>query len=138
VIVGCRVTFRPACIIPTANKIELLFIYSRAKIKRAKGIHHINWEGCSVNSVISFVYGRIPVKKQTKFADRDKGEKGVVELMDFIIARCRDRGVRKLERYSNTKLENALHLYRKYGFSEIPLPAHCVYDRTNVRMQLVL
>ncbi len=93
---------------------------------------------CNVNSAISLVYGRIPVNKQTKFADRDKGEKGVVELMDFIIARCRDRGVRKMERYSNTKLENALHLYRKYGFSEIPLPAHCVYDRTNVRMQLVL
>ncbi|MDA8605571.1 GNAT family N-acetyltransferase [Flavobacteriales bacterium] len=60
------------------------------------------------------------------------------QLMDFIIARCRDRGVRKLELYSNTKLENALHLYRKYGFSEIPLPADCVYDRANVRMQLVL
>jgi len=73
-----------------------------------------------------------------KFADRDIGGRGVVELMDFIIARCRDRGVRKLERYSNTKLENALHLYRKYGFSEIPLPADCVYDRANVRMQLVL
>ena len=31
------------------------------------------------------------------------------QLMDYVIARCRDRGVRTLELYSNTKLENALH-----------------------------
>ena len=48
VIVGCLVTVRPACIIPMANKIELLCIYSRAKIKRAKGIHHINWEDAAL------------------------------------------------------------------------------------------
>ncbi len=44
------------------------------------------------------------------------------QLMDYVIARCRARGVRTLELYSNTKLENALHLYRKYGFLEIPMP----------------
>jgi hypothetical protein len=45
VIVGCLVTVRPACIIPMANKIELLCIYSRAKVKPANGIYHINWKG---------------------------------------------------------------------------------------------
>ena len=60
------------------------------------------------------------------------------QLMDYIIARCRARGVDTLELYSNTKLENALHLYRKYGFVEIPLPTDCVYDRANIRMQLAL
>lgn len=60
------------------------------------------------------------------------------QLMDYIIARCRVRAVRTLELYSNTKLDNALHLYRKYGFVEIPLPTDCVYDRANIRMQLAL
>jgi ribosomal protein S18 acetylase RimI-like enzyme len=60
------------------------------------------------------------------------------QLMDYIIARCRARGVRTLELYSNTRLDNALHLYRKYGFVEIPLPTDCVYDRANIRMQLAL
>ena len=60
------------------------------------------------------------------------------QLMDYTIARCRARGVSLLELYSNTKLKSALHLYRKFGFSEIPMPADCVYDRANVRMQLVL
>tara|TARA_B100000497_G_C7524611_1_gene318583 strand:+ start:210 stop:689 length:480 start_codon:yes stop_codon:yes gene_type:complete len=60
------------------------------------------------------------------------------QLMDYTIARCRARGVSLLELYSNTKLKSALHLYRKYGFSEIPLPADCVYDRANIRMQLIL
>ena len=58
--------------------------------------------------------------------------------MDYIIARCRARGVRTLELYSNTRLDNALHLYRKYGFVEITLPTDCVYDSDNIRMQLAL
>jgi ribosomal protein S18 acetylase RimI-like enzyme len=43
-----------------------------------------------------------------------------------------------LELYSNTRLQSALHLYRKYGFVEIPLPEDCVYDRANIRMELSL
>ena len=60
------------------------------------------------------------------------------QLMDYILRRCKARGVHTLELYSNTKLESALHLYRKCGFVEIPLPEDCVYDRANIRMELSL
>ena len=60
------------------------------------------------------------------------------QLMVFILKRCQSLDVQTLELYSNTKLENALHLYRKFGFVEIPLPEDCVYERDNIRMELLL
>ena len=60
------------------------------------------------------------------------------QLMDYVLQRCQARDFNALELYSHTKLESALHLYRKYGFVEIPVPKNCVYDRANIRMELIL
>lgn len=38
--------------------------------------------------------------------------------------------------YSNTLLENAIHIYRKYGFVEIPVEPDCPYVRSNIKMEL--
>lgn len=40
--------------------------------------------------------------------------------------------------YSNTKLENAIHLYKKFGFKEIPIEKNGPYSRGNIKMQLNL
>ncbi|APU69338.1 GNAT family N-acetyltransferase [Christiangramia flava] len=40
--------------------------------------------------------------------------------------------------YSNTKLENAIHLYRKFGFIEIPMEQNGPYSRGNIKMRLNL
>jgi len=40
-----------------------------------------------------------------------------------------------LSLYSNTTLESAIHLYRKYGFEEVPLPADVHYKRANIKME---
>jgi len=37
--------------------------------------------------------------------------------------------------YSNTKLENAIYLYRKFGFQEIELEPGSPYKRSNIKMQ---
>lgn len=37
--------------------------------------------------------------------------------------------------YSNTKLENAIYLYRKFGFTEIELEPDSPYKRSNIKMQ---
>ena len=43
-------------------------------------------------------------------------------------------GIAKLILYSNTKQKSAIHLYEKYGFTEIPLePGH--YGRANIKME---
>jgi N-acetylglutamate synthase-like GNAT family acetyltransferase len=43
-------------------------------------------------------------------------------------------GAHKLVLYSNTRLLPALHLYRKYGFAEVPLGTS-VYKRSDIKME---
>ena len=59
-------------------------------------------------------------------------------LMYFMMSECKAQGVRVVELYSHTKLESALHIYRKFGFTDVALSEDCVYDRANVRMRLSL
>ncbi|MDC8004844.1 GNAT family N-acetyltransferase [Aureisphaera galaxeae] len=37
--------------------------------------------------------------------------------------------------YSNTVLENAIHIYRKYGFVEVPVEPDSPYVRSNIKME---
>ena len=65
--------------------------------------------------------------------------KGIGHLMmNRVMDVCRLRNVQTLELYSHTSLASAIHLYHKFGFKAIPMPADCVYDRANTRMQLEL
>ena len=65
--------------------------------------------------------------------------KGIGHLMmNRVMDVCRLRNVQTLELYSHTSLASAIHLYHKFGFKTIPMPADCVYDRANTRMQLEL
>ena len=41
--------------------------------------------------------------------------------MEFLIQFAKNKKWSKLILYSNTKLKNSIHLYKKYGFKEIPL-----------------
>ena len=60
------------------------------------------------------------------------------QLMIHLISLCQKRGLNTIELYSHTSLESAIHLYRKFGFREIPMPPDCVYDRANIRMELTI
>ncbi|MUP46162.1 N-acetyltransferase [Gramella sp. BOM4] len=44
----------------------------------------------------------------------------------------------KLIIYSNRKLENAIYLYKKFGFTEIPIEENNPYSRGDIKMQLKL
>jgi len=44
----------------------------------------------------------------------------------------------KLILYSNTLLENAIYIYKKWGFVEVPLEKDVHYDRANIKMELLL
>ncbi len=46
-------------------------------------------------------------------------------------------GAKKIILYFNTKLEAAIHLYKKFGFTEIPL-LNTQYIRSNILMQSML
>jgi N-acetylglutamate synthase-like GNAT family acetyltransferase len=60
------------------------------------------------------------------------------EILKFVLAKCRSNGVKELELYSNLKLKNAIHLYHKFGFVEIPLSKDSPYDRADIRMKVHL
>lgn len=38
--------------------------------------------------------------------------------------------------YSNTKLENAIYIYKKHGFIEIPVENNSPYKRSDIKMEL--
>ncbi len=47
------------------------------------------------------------------------------------------KGIKKLILYSNTRLANAIRLYRKYGFVEIPLQSG-LYERADIKMEKII
>ncbi len=58
--------------------------------------------------------------------------------MEFLIGFAKNKNWSKLILYSNTKLKNSIHLYKKYGFKEIPLEKNLIYSRGNIKMELIL
>jgi len=59
-------------------------------------------------------------------------------LMQYCIDFSRKNQFKSLILYSNTKLENAIYIYRKYGFVEIPVEENSPYKRSNIKMELIL
>ena len=55
-------------------------------------------------------------------------------LLEAAIAKAIEMGLTRLMLYSNTKLEPAIHLYKKYGFKEVPLDS-TGYKRSNIKME---
>lgn len=67
-----------------------------------------------------------------------RGKKIGHKLLKHALEFARNQHWDKLIIYSNRKLENAIHLYKKYGFSEIPIGENNPYRRGDIKMQLNL
>lgn len=64
--------------------------------------------------------------------------KGIgVALMEHCLQYVKQNKIQKLVLYSNTKLETAIAIYRKYGFKEIDFDI-TYYKRANIKMELEL
>ena len=76
----------------------------------------------------------------TKMAVKPKfrGRKIGHQLMQHTINYAQEKQWDQLIIYSNRKLENAIHLYEKYGFREIPIEENNPYSRGDIKMQLKL
>lgn len=59
-------------------------------------------------------------------------------LMEHTINFAKERNWEKLIIYSNRKLENAVYIYKKYGFIEIPIEENNPYSRGDIKMKLNL
>jgi predicted GNAT family N-acyltransferase len=58
------------------------------------------------------------------------------KLMQHCIDFSKAQQYNSLMLYSNTKLENAIYIYRKYGFVELPVEVGSPYKRANIKMIL--
>lgn len=57
------------------------------------------------------------------------------QLMAHCIGLAEDSSWNKIILYSSVKLTNALHIYRKFGFVEIPLEKESPYQRSSIKME---
>lgn len=67
-----------------------------------------------------------------------RGEKIGQYLMEYCINYAKvNMGLPKLILYSSRRLENAIYIYRKFGFIEIPVEPNSPYKRCDIKMELV-
>ncbi|WP_276166567.1 GNAT family N-acetyltransferase [Zobellia alginiliquefaciens] len=94
-----------------------------------------NIEGCfallPVNNT-TFELGKMAVSSE--FQGLKIGQK----MLSFAIEFAKDKSLETLILYSSTKLDNALHIYKKFGFKEVPIEKHVEYARSDIKMQLTL
>ncbi|MBT2160732.1 GNAT family N-acetyltransferase [Zobellia barbeyronii] len=80
----------------------------------------------------TFELGKMAVS--TEFQGLKIGQK----LLSFAIEFAKEKSWETLILYSSTKLDNALHIYKKFGFKEVPLEKNLDYTRSDIKMQLTL
>jgi len=92
-----------------------------------------------VGTVALMPLGKNGLFELTKMAvsTNHRGYKIGQKLMQYCIVYAKSLGLPKLILYSNTKLENAIYIYRKYGFIEVPVEANSPYQRSDIKMELV-
>ncbi len=59
------------------------------------------------------------------------GQQLMQHCIDFSIS----NGWKMLQLYSHTSLENAIYIYKKFGFVTIPMEEIPPYDRSNIKME---
>ncbi|WCO03317.1 GNAT family N-acetyltransferase [Psychroserpens ponticola] len=67
-----------------------------------------------------------------------RGQKIGQQLLQYCIDFAKSNHLAKLILYSSRKLENAIYIYRKYGFIEVPVETNCPYIRCDIKMELTL
>ncbi|MBC7848134.1 MAG: GNAT family N-acetyltransferase [Chitinophagaceae bacterium] len=66
-------------------------------------------------------------------AEEHQGKKIGNKMLEFCLKKASDSNWKEVILYSNRILEPALHLYRKYGFEEVPME-RSDYKRSNIKM----
>jgi GNAT superfamily N-acetyltransferase len=57
-------------------------------------------------------------------------------LLENAIDYCKKKQISSIVLYSNTVLQPAIHLYKKFGFQAIPMEVPAPYERSNIKMAL--
>jgi predicted GNAT family N-acyltransferase len=94
-------------------------------------------EGEVVGTVALMPTNNYVIYELTKMAvsPKHRGHKIGQQLMQHCIDFAKEQE-KNLMLYSNTILENAIYIYRKYGFIEVPVEPNSPYKRSNIKMEL--
>ncbi len=94
-------------------------------------------EGDNVLGTVALMKAKNNRFELTKMAvhPNARGKKIGQQLMQHCIDFAKIHNI-ELFLYSNTRLENAIYIYRKYGFVEVPVEPDSPYKRSNIKMEL--
>lgn len=67
-------------------------------------------------------------------SDKAQGHGIGTILIEHCLNMAKQKQIKTLILYSNTTLQSAIHLFRKYGFEEVELESG-VYERANIKME---
>jgi N-acetylglutamate synthase-like GNAT family acetyltransferase len=94
------------------------------------------------NNTIIGTYALMPLKDSTGFEltkmavhPEYRNLKIGQQLLTHCINFAKNQDFESLVLYSSRKLENAIYIYKKIGFIEIPVEANCNYKRCDIKMQ---
>ena len=107
-------------------------------IDKAGHVFFAEWNGeiagtFALLKVDDNVYELSKMAVDEKFQGRKIGNR----MLEAAIQKAAELGAKKLILYSNTILEPAIHLYEKYGFTEVPL-GNSDYKRSNIKMEKLI
>jgi predicted alpha/beta superfamily hydrolase/GNAT superfamily N-acetyltransferase len=93
--------------------------------------------GCC--ALIALPDGRFEVAKMT-VAESERGQGLGRKLLEYVVEFARERSIKVLYLETNTKLRNAIGIYRAVGFRHLPAERieRSPYARANVYMEMVL
>jgi len=97
-------------------------------------------EGKKILGTVALMKIEDNVFELTKMAvtPEEQGKKIGQKLMEHTLEFAKKQAWKSLILYSNRKLENAIYIYKKYGFEEIPLENNNPYGRGDIKMKLEL
>lgn len=121
-----------------SKDVELLSDPKKTIIDTGGAIFFAEYNGAIVGTVALIPHGgRVFELGKMAVTESAQGLGVGKALLEHCIAYAGNNNAEKLFLYSNTKLGSAIHLYRKYGFVEIPL-GESSYVRTNIKMERTL
>lgn len=97
-------------------------------------------EGDSILGTVALMKENDKSFELTKMAvaPNQRGKKIGQQLMQHCIDFAKKNNFNNLFLYSNTKLENAIYIYRKFGFIDVPVETNSPYQRSDIKMILEL
>lgn len=107
-------------------------------INKGGHIFYAKVEGKIVGTVALMPTKDSEIYELTKMAvsPKQRGLKIGQQLVQHCIDFSKAKSFNSLMLYSNTKLENAIYIYRKFGFVEIPIEENSPYQRSDIKLIL--